>query len=119
MVRKVTARLEKGKHKCSNFVPLAAIVIERGTQFKLQLHTHGVRAVSGTDTTVLSSIMELCFVLTRGMASRDASYVLWASLSHTAASTREVQPDVVTERVHPRQSALQDSTSNPRLTVFL
>ena len=63
--------------------------------------------------------MEMCFVLTRVMASRDESYVLWASLSHTAASMREVQPDVVRERVYPRQWALKGSTSNPKLTVFL
>ena len=63
--------------------------------------------------------MELCYVLTLGMASRDASYVLWASLSHTAASMREVQFDVVRERVYPRQWALKGSTSNPKLTLFL
>jgi hypothetical protein len=63
--------------------------------------------------------MEMCFVLTRVMTSRDASYVLWASLSHTAASMREVQLDVVWERVYPRQWALKGSSSNPKQTVLL
>jgi hypothetical protein len=44
---------------------------------------------------IVSPLTELCFVLTRVMTPRDASYVLWASLSHTAASMREVQLDVV------------------------
>lgn len=53
------------------------------------------------------------------MASHVARCWLWAGPSHTAASTREVQLDVARERVHPRQSALKGSTSNPKMTVFL